>query len=130
MEEDVNESLLLKLHDCLEYSGETLYESLKRSDFDDRDCVLREDLVRVLKRIGMSNIEPHLELILKIGGANVDQEFIDIDTFSDRITFEVNRKVNDKKMIKDKFLRKLHSLLRTKGLSLFDFFMRLDVNMS
>ena len=33
-------------------------------------------------------------------------------------------------MIKEKFLRKLHSLLHTKGLSLFDFFMRLDVNNS
>lgn len=33
-------------------------------------------------------------------------------------------------MIKEKFLRKLHSLLTSKGLTLFDFFMRLDVNES
>ena len=57
-------------------------------------------------------------------------ERIDIENFADRLTREVNRKVNDKKMIKEKFLRKLHSMLRTKGLSLFDFFMRLDVNRS
>ena len=83
-----------------------------------------------MKRIGMSNIEPHLDLMFKIGGANVHDERIDIANFADKLTREVNRRVNDKKMIKEKFLRKLHSMLRTKGLSLFDFFMRLDVNRS
>ena len=57
-------------------------------------------------------------------------ERIDIGNFSDRVTKEVNKRFNDKNMIKEKFLRKLHSLLHTKGLSLFDFFMRLDVNNS
>ena len=34
LEDAVNEAFFLKLHSCLEYSGETIYESLKRSDFD------------------------------------------------------------------------------------------------
>ena len=84
----------------------------------------------MLKRIGLSNVEPHLPLILATGGASMDNERVDIEDFSARLTAEVNKRVKAKGMIKEKFLRKLHSLLTTKGLSLFDFFMRLDVNLS
>lgn len=128
LEENVNEALFLKLHDCMLYTNESIYDSLKRSDFDDTDSILKEDFIRVMKRIGMSNIEPHLEYMLQIGGARIDDERIDIPTFAERLTTEVNKRVNQKKMIKEKFLRKLHSLLAAKGLSPFDFFMRLDVN--
>ena len=130
LEDDVNEAFFMKLHSCLEYSGETIYESLKRSDFDHSDSILRDDMVRVMKRIGMSNIEPHMEFLMTTGGAGVDDERIDIYNFADKLTAEVTRRVKTKGMIKEKFLRKLHSLLKAKGLSLFDFFMRLDVNAS
>ena len=128
--DDVSEALFLKLARCLEYSGESLYDSLRRSDFDGTGTVHLTDLIRVLKRIGVSNVEPHLGVLLSTGGARQDCERVDIETFASRLTAEVARRVRDKNLIKEKFLRKLHSLLRAKGLSLFDFFMRLDVNCS
>ena len=67
--DDVNEALFLKLARCLEYSGESLYDSLRRSDFDGTGAVHRTDLIRVLKRIGLSNVEPHLPVLLSTGGA-------------------------------------------------------------
>ena len=78
----------------------------------------------------MSNVEPHLPLILETGRASMSDERIDIITFSRKLTEEVMKRKSEKDQIKTKFLRKLHSLLSTKGLSLFDFFMRLDVNCS
>lgn len=128
LNDSVDEALFLKLSNCLQYSGESLYESLKRSDFEDKETILKEDLIRVLKRIGMSNIEPHLHILLKLAGASIHDQRVDIVVFAEKVTAEVQKRVKGKSVIKDKFLRKLHSLLQTKGLSVFDFFMRLDVN--
>lgn len=130
LKEPVNNELFLKLNQCLEYSGETLYETLKRSDFDDSDTILMGDLIRIMKRIGLSNIEPHLHIILATGGADANAERIDIPSFAQQLTQEVNKRVKTKADVKKKFLRKLDSLIKSKGLSLFDFFMRLDVNQS
>lgn len=69
LEEDVEQALFMTLHRCLEGSGEPLYDTLKRADFDDRDTIYLADLVRVLKRIGLSNVEPHLQTLLVAGGA-------------------------------------------------------------
>ena len=130
LNDDVTEAVYMKIHSCLEYSGEPLHESLSRSDFDNSGTILLSDLTRVMKRIGISNVEAHLPLILKSGGASITDERIDIESFSEKLTREVTKRVKAKSMIKEKFLRKLHSLLTTKGLTLFDFFMRLDVNRS
>lgn len=128
LKEDVNEALFLKLAQCLDYSGESLYETLKRNDFEDTDTILKDDLIRVFKRIGLSNVEPHLSVILEIGGASEHDERIDIYNFARLVTKEVNKLKKNRSMITEKFLRKLHSLLQAKGLTLFDFFMRMDVN--
>ena len=111
LSDDVDEAVFMKLSSCLDYSGESLFDSLKRSDFDNSDSILKDDLIRVFKRIGFSNVENHLALVLATGGANLEDERIDIYTFSHKLTAEVERRKRDKNVIKDKFLRKLHSLL-------------------
>lgn len=60
----------------------------------------------------------------------MEDERIDIQKFAYQLTEECRKLNKDKNLIKERFLRKLHSMLCTKGLSLFDFFMRLDVNKS
>lgn len=87
--DNVDEALLMKLSSCLQYSGETLYESLKRSDFEDKETILKQDLIRVLKRIGLSHIEPHLHILLKLAGASIHDERIDIVIFAEKVTEEV-----------------------------------------
>lgn len=90
--EDVNAALFAKLATCLDYAGESLYTTMKRSDFDDSGTILREDLLRILKRIGLSNVEPHLPTLLETGGANIDDERIDIINFADKLTAEVEKR--------------------------------------
>ena len=77
-----------KLQKCLEHAGESLYSALKRSDFDDSGSILKEDLIRVLKRIGFSNIEPHFADIVGKAGADEHDEMFDIATFASKITAE------------------------------------------
>ena len=86
----------MKIHDCLEYTGEPLRESLSRSDFDQTGTILLPDLIRVMKRIGLSNVEPHLPLILSTGGATLQNERIDIASFSKKLTAEVKKRVKSK----------------------------------
>jgi len=42
----VDDALFRKLDECLKYSGESLYDSLKTADLDDSDRILKDDLKR------------------------------------------------------------------------------------
>ena len=94
--ENVNEAVFMKINDCLEYIGEPLREALSRSDFDHSGTILLPDLIRVMKRIGLSNVEPHLPLILSTGGATLQNERIDIESFAQKLTSEVKKRVKSK----------------------------------
>jgi len=61
---------------------------------------LREDLIRIFKRIGFSSVEEHLPIIFETGQAGIDDERIDISTFAKKLTEEVNRRMSEKNMIK------------------------------
>lgn len=37
VQDSINEQLFKKVHDCLVYSGESLYDALKTADLDDTD---------------------------------------------------------------------------------------------
>jgi hypothetical protein len=78
----VEEALFKKVNDCLQYSGETLFSALQSADYDESGSILKEDLSRVFKRIGLSTIEPNLPRIMEIGGVTLSQEKIDIKSFS------------------------------------------------
>jgi len=78
----VEEALFKKVSDCLHYSGESLYSALQSADYDESGSILKDDLSRVFKRIGLSTIEPNLPRIMEIGGVTPNQEKIDIISFS------------------------------------------------
>jgi Ca2+-binding EF-hand superfamily protein len=124
----VDDAVFKKLSDCLQYQSESLYDSLKTYDVDDSGTILRHDLVRVFKRLGLSTIEPHLPLILQTGGAGLKDERIDIASFSIKMMAEVEKRAKQTHFVKTKFMQKIHSMLRAKGLSLFDIFVKMDVN--
>ena len=58
---------------------------------NDSDTIVREDLARVFKRLGLSTIEPNLPTIMKIGGVTDKQERIDIYDFSKRFNAELTK---------------------------------------
>lgn len=101
---------------------------MKTYDFDDSDTIKREDLVRVFKRLGLSTIEPHLPTIFKVGGVGMKDERIDIVIFSAKLMDTIDNIMRRKKSKQVELINKLHSLLKAKGLSIYDMFVRLDVN--
>jgi Ca2+-binding EF-hand superfamily protein len=128
LQESVDDAVFKKIHDCLQYQNESLYDSLKAYDSDGSGTIARHDLVRVFKRIGLSTIEPHLPLILATGGAGLKDERIDIAGFSIRMMDEVDKRSKQTNFVRTKFIQKIHSTIRAKGLSLFDIFVKMDVN--
>ena len=67
-------------------------------------------------------------MILQTGGAGLKDERIDIVNFSIKMMAEVEKKSKETNYIKTKFMQKIHAMLRAKGLSLFDIFVKMDVN--
>ena len=128
LQESVDDAVFKKIHDCLQYQNESLYDSLKAYDIDGSGTIARHDLIRVFKRIGLSTIEPHLPLILATGGAGLKDERIDIAAFSIRMMDEVDKRSKQTSFVRTKFIQKIHSTIRAKGLSLFDIFVKMDVN--
>ena len=47
----------------------------------------------------MSNIDPHLHILLSLAGASETDERIDIHNFSDKVTAEVNKILKSKKLL-------------------------------
>jgi Ca2+-binding EF-hand superfamily protein len=103
---------------------------LASADYDETGSILREDLTRVFKRIGLSTIEPNLPMIMEIGGVTPNQEKIDIDSFSNKFMKALNNKINSVEFEKKMFIHKVHSLIKAKQFSIFDVFVRMDVNQS
>lgn len=130
IQNNIEEALYKKVSDCLTYSGESLRDALASADYDETGSILREDLTRVFKRIGLSTIEPNLPMIMEIGGVTPNQEKIDIDSFSNKFMKALNNKINSLEFEKKMFIHKVHSLIKAKQFSIFDVFVRMDVNQS
>ena len=64
----VDDVLFKKVSDCLKYSGESLYDALLTADFDNTGTILKDDLGKVFKRLGLSSAGPNLPRIYEIGG--------------------------------------------------------------
>lgn len=44
VKDNIEESLMKKVNDCLEYSGETLEEAMQTADYNDVGSILKDDL--------------------------------------------------------------------------------------
>lgn len=130
VEHNVEEALFKKVNDCLTYSGETLYDVLAATDYDEVGSILKEDLARVFKRIGLSTVEQNMPRILQIGGVTENQERVDINIFAKKFMRALKEKLKSLEFQKNMFINKIHSLLKAKQLSLFDVFIRMDSNHS
>jgi len=130
VDHNIEEILLKKVKDCLDYSGESLKSMLEAIDINDTGSIDREELARVFKRIGLSTIDKNIPRILSIGGVNESQEKVNIEQFTTRFMKVLNAKITSAEFEKKMFIHKVHSMIKLKELSLFDVFVRMDVNCS
>jgi Ca2+-binding EF-hand superfamily protein len=112
------------------HSGETLYESMKIYDYEGNTTIETNMMKRVFNRLGLTSIEAHLPSLLQAGGVKPSDEKIDIFEFASNFEKELNRrqKASDSKSLA--VVSKVHSLLKTLKISIFDLFVRLDTNQS
>jgi Ca2+-binding EF-hand superfamily protein len=90
----VEDSVINKIKEQLAYSGENLYQAMKLYDLEGSDNILVQDLPRVFKRIGISNIMSHIPMFHKIGGIVEGQMSIDIVDFSKKVEREIKHKTS------------------------------------
>jgi Ca2+-binding EF-hand superfamily protein len=64
----VEDAIMKKLKEVLDYSGESFYEAMKVYDLEGSETIKVDDLARVFKRLGISTIEPHIPYLLTVGG--------------------------------------------------------------
>jgi Ca2+-binding EF-hand superfamily protein len=111
VQQNVEEALFKKLRDCLEYSGESLSEALATADYEDTGSILKEDLSRVFKRLGLSTIDHNLTRILEIGGVSEKQERVDYRNFASKFMRALTDRLESIDHRKKMFIQKVHSML-------------------
>lgn len=126
----VEDKVFKKIADCINHSGESLYEAMKVYDSHDSGQIQARDLTRVFKRLGLQSIEPHLPLVLKTGGIRVQDEIVEIVDFVNKFTTELNRRTKQSGLVRIQTINKLHSVLESNKISMYDFFTKLDTNRS
>lgn len=67
---------------------------MKLYDLEGSDNILVQDLPRVFKRLGISNIESHIPMFHKIGNIVEGQMSIDIQDFAKRVGKEISDRTN------------------------------------
>ena len=81
---------MARIKECLAYAGESLYTSLKIYDLEDLNTINLSDLPRVFKRLGISNIDPHIPYLLRVGQIDPKQQRIDVSMFAKAIMDEMD----------------------------------------
>jgi hypothetical protein len=106
---------------------------MKAYDTDRRNTIEVFDLPKVLKKLGILNSEPHIDSLIKLAGVDLKgerREKIDIRQFSNKLIQALAKRKKDNTHRFEKVVRKLMAILETKDITIFEFFVMLDVNMS
>jgi hypothetical protein len=77
----VEDAIMKKLKEVLDYSGESFFDAMRVYDFDGSETINVADLSRVFKRLGISTIEPYIPYLHGVGGVRPKDQKIDIITF-------------------------------------------------
>ena len=114
--------------DCVE-----IKKTMGLFDFDNSipTQVLVSDLPRIFKRLGLKKLNNHLAFILTLANYSPDVVRVEIDDFVAKLKEAIGRRCagdgwNKQETISG--LSRLFGLLKTSGISLFDFFLKLDSN--
>lgn len=112
----------------MEYSRETLYDIMQGYDLDGEGTIEASDLPKVIKKLGIMNPDPHMHHVLMAGCGNLTDKRIDFATFAMNLESEVTRRKRESATVYEKQLEKIAAILRAREITLFEFFVMLDVN--
>jgi len=89
-----------KIADCINHSGESLFEAMKVYDIMGQGQIQARDITRVFKRLGLQSIEPHLPLVLKTGGIRVQDNIVEIADFCRKFMTELGLRTKQSSVIR------------------------------
>ena len=128
--EKVEEAFFEKLGQAMEYSRETLYDIMLDYAVEGDGYIEARDLPKVIKKLGIMNPDPHLHHVLQAGGCGPNDTRIDIHRFARNLEAEIAKRHKVAASVYERQLQKIAAILKHKGISLFEFFVMLDVNRS
>jgi Ca2+-binding EF-hand superfamily protein len=130
VQDKVEKAFIEKLTTCIEYSRDSLYTLLADYDVDRSGKIELFDLPKVIKKLGIMNPNPNLGTVLKLAGVGPDEKRIAYGKFARDLQKELDKRRKEATTVFERLLEKIVAILRVRGLSIFDFFVQLDVNAS
>lgn len=119
-----------KIKSLLENNESSLYEIMMDYEYDNSGKILKQDLVRVFKRLGILHPEPHLSTLIKAGGFHENDETIDYVIYSDNLQKHIETVLKQNIKQSSDIIQKTFAVIQAKKMSIFEFFCTLDVNLS
>lgn len=126
--DDAHEILFHKLKALLDNQDKSLFEYMADFDYDNTGTIMTQDLVFVMKKVGLLRPEPYLQMILQAGNARETDERIDYTVFSQKLEEKITNSMSQSSQKQNLLVSKIAECLKSKKMSPFDFFTTLDVN--
>jgi Ca2+-binding EF-hand superfamily protein len=128
--EKVEEAFFEKLGQAMEYSQDSLLEVMQEYDFERGGTIDAKDLPKVIKKLGIMNPEPHIPAVLRAGRCLPQDKRIDYADFSRYLEAEIAKRKKKAASVAQRQMEKVSAILKVKEMSLFEFFVMVDVNQS
>jgi len=90
--EKVEEAFFERLGQAMDYSQETLFEVMQEYDFEQDGTIDAKDLLKVIKKLGIMNPEPHLPQVLRAGRYRAQDKRIDYTDFAVNLEAEIAKR--------------------------------------
>ena len=103
---------------------------MRSYDVDNSGTIEAFDLGKVIKKLGIMNPEPHISTIIKLGGCSITEKRIPCIRFATELQNQLAKRTKDSSSTFERVMQKLVAILRTRDITIFEFFVMLDVNMS
>ena len=124
-------NLLLRLKQLLLAKDESLFRLLARYDAQKKGEVLLTDLERAFTSLGLKHISlKQIALLAKLGGISPEQSSVKIERFARKLYENMDRYYTELSETAVTVLRKVYSVLRSRGLSVFEAFCSFDANLT
>ena len=88
----VEDAFFVKLHEALQYSDESIYESMQSYDLENDGTIDSKELIKVIRKLGIMNPEPHFNILMKAGKARPTDKRISYTEFSSNLLAEINKR--------------------------------------
>ena len=99
-------------------------------DFERTGSIETFDLGKVIKKLGIMNPEPHIDSILKMTGVPKEDRRIPYLEFTTTLTQQLAKRRKETSTVYERLMQKIFAILQVRDISIFEFFVSLDVNQS